>query len=658
MDSNRERHDVCRPAACLRHALLIMLLLCGSLAPAAEQAGGWRLGAESSPYLHLHADNPVAWFPWGEAALEKARRENKPLFISIGYFTCHWCHVMARESFSNPAIARLLNEHFVAIKIDREQRPDLDGAYLQYVQLTNGRAGWPLSVWATPAGEPFLGGTYYPPTSSPGRTGFTELLQSIAGLWSTDEADIRSTARQAVGMLMAQARSVRPVKLDNSPVTAAREEYHALFDELQGGFGPAPKFPQPARLLFLLEDTEPVSRDMALFTLERMAAGGIHDRLGGGFHRYAVDFEWRLPHFEKMLYDQALIARACLVAWRDTRRTLFADVARDILDFSLRELRHHDGGFYSALGADSPVAGEGGEHLQEGAYYTWDESQLRTALDRADLYDWAAARYGLSANGNALHDPLGEMQGRNVLAVVKDDRQLAAIFDVDLPTVRQRNEQVDALLLAARRGRPAVPVDDKVVTAWNGYMITTLAQAGRLLDEPGYIKSAEQAANFLLTALYDTDKGVLYRDWRGGVRGVQAFNEDYAALAEGLLSLYRVTGHKRWLQAAQQLVDRQIALFADESNGGFFNTADDALAWLREKPLVDGAGVSGNGVAIHVLLTLGRLTGRSEYVDRARLAAGWAMAQLADAPSDMPYALRAWPVLLDEKQDQEGSLTN
>jgi len=639
----------------IRVLLAAILLLSAAILPASERAGGWRLTEESSPYLQLHADNPVEWYPWGEAALQMARRENKPLFISIGYFTCHWCHVMARESFSNAAIAELLNKHFVAIKIDREQRPDLDAAYMSYVELTQGIGGWPLSVWATPDGEPFLGGTYYPPESSPGRTGFRELLERLSALWGEDEAAIRRTAQQAVDLLASLGRSVRPAELTDAPLAAARQEYRLSYDDLQGGFGPAPKFPQPARLLFLLEDTESSSRDMAVHTLEHMIAGGIHDRLGGGFHRYSTDFEWRLPHFEKMLYDQALVARACLVAWRETQRPLFAAAARAVLDFSLRELRHPQGGFYSALGADSPVDGAADAHMQEGAFYTWRWDQLTAALGEGALLDWAAARYGLSQRGNALHDPLGEMVGRNVLAELRDEGQLAEQFDVDLLTTRQRNARVDGLLRDARSARPPVPVDDKVVTAWNGYMITTLALAGRLLDEPRYLKAAEQAAGFMLQQLHDEEDDVLYRDWRDGTRGSAGFNEDYAGLAEGLLSLYRVTGERRWLQRAQGLVEQQLALFWDDTHGGFYNTTGDRAGWLREKRLVDGASVSDNGVSLHVLLTLGRMTGQRKYTDRARQVAAWAMAQLADAPSEMPYTLRAWPRLLDAETASEKS---
>ena len=612
----------------------------------AGQVGGWRLADESSPYLQLHAENPVEWYPWGKVALAKARKENKPLFISIGYFTCHWCHVMARESFSDPAIAKILNENFIAIKIDREQRPDLDAAYMEYVQMTQGRGGWPMSVWTTPEGEPFLGGTYYPPESGHGLPGFRELLQHLAQLWQEDEDSMRQTAQRAVESLLAQGRSVEPVKtLSARLLQDARRYYRESYDELQGGFGPAPKFPQPARLMFLLQDAESDSHEMALHTLDRMAAGGIHDQLGGGFHRYSTDFEWRVPHFEKMLYDQALIARAYLYAWRRVRRDDYAEVVRDVLDFSLRELRHAQGGFYSALGADSPVPGAEQEHMEEGVYYTWDWQQLGAVLE-GDLFDWAVARYGLTQQGNASGASGDEMDGKNVLLRKLDNQQLMQQFKVDLLTANHRNATVEQALMAGRKTRPPVPVDDKIVAAWNGYMMTTLAMAGRLLDEPRYIKAAEQVASFVLDQQYDVKRGVLYRDWRDGVRGVPAFNEDYAGIAEGLLMLYKVTGDKQRLQQAMRLADTQLKLFYDDVHGGFFNTSASGDDWLREKRLVDGASVSDNSASIHVLLALGKLTGRKDYVERARQTAAWASAQLARAPSAMPYALLVWPELL------------
>jgi uncharacterized protein len=632
-----------------RVGMILLLLSCAAVSDGANgpPAGGWRLTGESSPYLLLHADNPVEWYPWGPEALARARDENRPLFISIGYFTCHWCHVMARESFSDPAIAALLNAHFVAIKIDREQRPDIDAAYMQYVTLTSGQGGWPLSVWATPQGEPFFGGTYFPPETDAGRTGLREVLERIAAAWRDDEPGVRAVAQHAVATLRERDRAVAPVqRLTDAPLRAARRIYAAQFDELQGGFGPAPKFPEPARLLFLLEDSDPASAPMALGTLDHMLAGGIFDRLDGGFHRYSTDFEWRVPHFEKMLYDQSLMARVCLSAWRKTTEPRYADCVRDVLDFTLAGLHDRRGGFYTALAADSPVPGTKSGQAEEGAYYTWSWAQLVAALPDRDLLDWAAARYGLTPRGNAASGQSGELAGRNVLLRALDDDALAQRFAADPPTVRRRNTAVDSRLRAARQARPPVPVDDKIVTAWNGYQITTLALAGRQLDAPRYIDAARRAADFLMDKLFDDTRGVLYRDWRNGVRGVPGFQEDYAALAQGLLALYQVSGDRHWLSSAQRLVDGMRARFEDRANGGFFSTADDTELWLRDKPADDGATPSGNGVAIQVLLALGRLTGKQGYLDSARQAAAWATARLADYPAAMPSILTVWPQLL------------
>jgi uncharacterized protein YyaL (SSP411 family) len=622
----------------------LLLIVCPALPAAdapADRPAGWRLAAESSPYLQLHADNPVEWYPWGEAALARARRENKPLFISIGYFTCHWCHVMARESFSSPEIAALLNTHFVSIKIDREQRPDLDAAYLQYVTLTRGQAGWPLSVWATPDGAPFFGGTYFPPVAQKGRAGMRQLLTRVAAAWTEDEAGVRKTAGQAIAALRRASGSVEPLKeLDAHPLQQARSQYAAVYDELQGGFGPAPKFPQPARLLFLLQEGDGASVDMALNTLERMAAGGIHDQLGGGFHRYATDFEWRVPHFEKMLYDQALIARAYLFAWRATRDESYATIARTSLDFALESLRNGQGGFYAALGADSPIPGAASGRMEEGAYYTWRWTELADVLGD-ELRDWAVLRYGVSPQGEAQ----GEVAGSNVLHRELDTAGLAEHFGVDLITAGQRNARLDELLLAARSRRPAVPVDDKVVAVWNGYMITTLALAGRLLDEPRYIEAAAATAGFVLDKLHDAESGVLFRDWRAGVRGVPGFCDDYAAIAEGLLALYRVTANRDWLARARVLTDSLVERFWDAAHGGFYSTPADTELWLREKEAVDGATLAPNGIAIHVLQQLATITGNPRYLELAWQTAAWAGAQLRDTPSAMPYTLIVWPEL-------------
>jgi uncharacterized protein YyaL (SSP411 family) len=639
----------------LRSCFMLLFLVFGSLSIAEtkpeEKTGGWRLAAESSPYLRLHADNPVEWYPWGEAAFEKARKENKPLFISVGYFTCHWCHVMARESFSNPEIARLLNEGFVSIKIDREQRPDIDAAYMQYVTLTRGRGGWPMSVWALPNGDPFVGGTYYPPDEVRGRPGMKQLLTRLTRLWKDDETTTRTTAANAVARLKKLGVSAQPLtKLTKTPPSMARKQYANSYDDMQGGFGGAPKFPQPARLMFLLQDEPQASLDMALFTLDQMMAGGIHDQLGGGFHRYSTDYEWRVPHFEKMLYDQALIARAYLYAYRRTGGAQYADTARAILDFTLTGMRDAQGGFHAALSADSPVPGEAQAHMEEGAWYTWSWRQLDQAINDAAMRDWVIARYGLSEHGNAISDPLDEMNGKNVLYRARNTREMAEKFDVDLITANRRNAEGERLLRVARNKRPDVPVDDKVVAVWNGYMMTTLAMAGRLLDEPAYIEAAEKTADFVLNRLFDEEQSVLYRDWRDGERGVPGFSEDYAGIAEGLLALYKVTGNKRWLKAVRVLVDLQLEKFWDKDNGGFFSTPATTELWVREKEASDGATLSVNGISLHVLLQLAELTGQQSWLQYAWQTATWAGAQLQNAAAAMPYSLMVWDDLVELNQ--------
>jgi len=629
--------------------LLLSLAITGTGATAAQRSGGWRLAQESSPYLRMHAGNPVEWFPWGEEAFARARRENKPLFISIGYFTCHWCHVMARESFSNPEVAALLNAGFVSIKIDREQRPDLDDAYMKFVTATRGQGGWPMTVWATPGGKPFFGGTYFPPQDAGGHAGMGRILTAIRSAWQEDPEALQRSADNAVRQLQKLAASARPLDtLTNTQLAGARAQYSSEYDELSGGFGVAPKFPQAPRLLFLLQDAEPAAAGMALHTLDAMAAGGIHDQLGGGFHRYATDGEWRVPHFEMMLYDQALIARAYLLAWRRTGKEEYAVTAHRVLDFALDNMHDPAGGFYSALGADSPVAGAPAEDLAEGAFYVWTWRQFSVALQDTGLLEWAAARYGVTRDGESR----GDLAGGNVLHVALDEQALAQRFGVDRLVARKRNAMVDERLRQARNKRPAVPVDDKVVAAWNGYMITTLALAGRMLDETRYIEEAARTARFILDGLYD-DKGMLHRDWRKGKLGVPAFGGDYAALAEGLLALYRVTGERLWLDGAQRLVDTLLAGFRDEEAGGFYTTANGSRLWVREKTVIDDATLSVNGIAVHVLLDLGAVTGHAGYIDEAVRTAKWAGAQLADAPAWMPYTLIKWPELQRASRPEE-----
>ncbi len=619
----------------------------GDSQSAARHMGGWRLAEASSPYLRMHAENPVEWYPWGEEAFKKAKAENKPLFISIGYFTCHWCHVMERESFRNPEIARLLNNGFVAIKVDREQRPDLDTAYMSFVVATRGHGGWPMTVLATPDGTPFFGGTYFPPENRDGFTGLKQLLPKIRTLWEHDRQNIIETSNEAVQQLRQLAVSAPALtKLTNEPIDNARRKFSAEHDPFHGGFGSAPKFPQPPQLLFLLQDDDQQSVKMALHTLDRMAAGGIHDQLEGGFHRYATDPAWRVPHFEKMLYDQALIARAYLAAYRRTGEKKYADVARKTLDFTLEHMRDARGGFYSALDADSAVSSKSPTPQEEGAYYTWDWKQLQEAIGDMSLRQWAMARYGLTANGNVVEGSSQELAGKNVLFIAKTENELAQDFKVDIATAQQRLAAVNRPLLSARRIRPAPPRDDKIVTVWNGYMITALAEAAQLLDEMRYRKAAEEASQFIQKMLYDGKRNVLYRDWRQGRLGVAAFSEDYAAVSEGLLMLYGMEGNKNWLAAARRLTDAQIKYFWDSQAGGFYSASQNAKLWLRDKTAADNVTPSPNAISVGNLLRLGSLTGEKSYIEKAVRTAAWQGGMLRESPESMPYTLVQWPALM------------
>ncbi|MCR4301724.1 MAG: thioredoxin domain-containing protein, partial [Sulfuricaulis sp.] len=557
------------------------------------------LAEESSPYLRMHQDNPVEWYPWGEEALARAKAENKPLMISIGYFTCHWCHVMERESFRNPEIAKLLNKGFISIKVDREQRPDLDAAYMTFVVATQGYGGWPMTVLATPDGTPFFGGTYFPPENRENAPGFAPLLRKARALWENDRESVIESSRQAVEQIK-QARVASPPLsvLTNETIVKARQMFRAQFDQHEGGFGFAPKFPQPAQLLFLLQDDDAQSAEMALYTLDRMAAGGIHDHIEGGFHRYATDPGWRVPHFEKMLYDQALIARAYLAAYRRTSNKKYADVAEKILDFTLAKMRDPRGGFYSALSADSSIDAKAAYPMEEGAYYVWEWKQLREAVPDPELRKWAIAHYGLKPEGNVVEGGLAELAGKNILYISKTREELVKQSGENLSTVNARIRAVNRLLFTARRVRSAPPRDEKVVTAWNGYMVTALAEAGQLLNRPRFTQAAEETARFILAVLYDEKPHLLYRDWRGGRRGVAGFAEDYAAMSEGLLALYSLDGKKQWLTAAKHLTDAQIKLFWDDSDGGFYGAGRDTGLWLRDKTAADNVTPSASALSV------------------------------------------------------------
>ena len=592
-----------------------------------------RLAAEQSPYLLQHKDNPVDWYPWGDAAFEKARQEDKPIFLSVGYSTCHWCHVMEHESFEDAAIAGVLNRHYVSIKVDREERPDVDRVYMTFVQVTTGSGGWPMSVWLTPSLEPFYGGTYFPPTSRWGRPGFVEVLEEVARVWQAERPKVLQSASSIVERLRTlggrvasrpdepalAGRSIldrpggNPVVPATGVLDAALHEFAAAFDRRRGGFGDAPKFPRPSELLFLLREHRrtggEAARDMVLRTLRAMALGGMRDHIGGGFHRYSVDGDWRVPHFEKMLYDQAQLVLAYVEAAQLTGDPFFADVAADTLAYVRRDLRHPEGGFFSAEDADSVPpehANAPAAHKSEGAFYIWRDEEIGAALGPdADL---VRMRYGILPDGNAPFDPQHEFTHKNLLYAARSIDEIASAIGRSVEEVAAALERARPALLALRDSRPRPHLDDKVLTAWNGLMIAACARAGRVLGGD-YIRDAQVAASFVRDHLWKADDQTLLRRFREGESGVEAYAEDYAYLIFGLLELFQAGGDPAWLEWALALQRRLDDLFWDPIEGGWFSTTGkDPSVLLRLKEEYDGAEPAASSVAVLNLLTLSHLT--------------------------------------------------
>ena len=580
-----------------------------------------RLASERSPYLLQHADNPVNWFPWGDEAFAAAARDDKPIFLSIGYSTCHWCHVMAHESFEDAAVAGVLNRHFVSIKVDREERPDIDRVYMTFVQATTGAGGWPMSVWLTPDRKPFFGGTYFPPTSRWGRPGFVDVLSELARAWRDERPRLLKSADDILARLRS-ATGADEAAPDRAPV-AGRDAidtgvaaFAQSFDRRHGGFGGAPKFPRPSELLFLSEawtlTGNPEARTMVLETLRAMALGGMRDHVGGGFHRYSVDAAWRVPHFEKMLYDQAQLAIAYLDAAQISGEPFYAAVAENTLAYVVRDLTGADGAFYSAEDADS----EG----REGAFYVWTAAEI----DRLFGPDAPLVRrhFGVEDDGNAPEDPQGEFAGQNILYVAQSVDDVAARSGRPVDEVMAVLARARTTLFDAREDRPRPHRDEKVIAAWNGLMIGGLARAARVLTESAHRqdwrRAAERAAEAVEAHLWRAPEARLFRRYRDGDAGVDAFCEDYACLIWGLAELSQATGESRWLEWALELTRIQTERFFDERDGGWFaTTGKDPSVLLRLKEDYDGAEPSAASVTVRNLITLGQLTGDAALLARA-----------------------------------------
>ncbi len=582
-----------------------------------------RLQHETSPYLRQHADNPVEWYPWGEEARQKSKAEDKPILLSIGYSACHWCHVMAHESFEHEDTAALMNDLYVNIKVDREERPDVDSIYMQAVQtMNNGHGGWPLTVFLTPEGKPFYGGTYYPREPRYGMPSFRQVLEGVHEAYVNRRQEVENVGanlQQALSRDVLNLQGASEDALNQAMLDQAFQALHQVFDWTNGGFGGAPKFPQPMGLEFLLRHYARTGAEGALQmvrrTLEKMARGGIYDQVGGGFARYSVDAAWLVPHFEKMLYDNAQLSRLYLHAWQVTGDPLFRRIAEEVYDYVLREMTDETGGFYSATDADS----EG----EEGKFFVWDQSELAEILgDDADL---AMAYWGVTESGN--------FEGHNILRVALDDEAAAEQFGLTVEALRETITAMKGKLYAVRSTRIPPGLDDKILTAWNGMMLASLAEAARVLEREDYRAAAIKNADFLLDKL-TTEEGRLLRTAKTGTSKLNGYLEDHAALIDGLLELYQTTFDERYFTEAQRLADLALVRFA-AADGGYFDTSDDHEDLLvRPRTLQDNATPSGTSLLVKSLARLAAYTGHPHYEEAAR----GALLPLAGAMGQVPQA--------------------
>ncbi|MFO8112020.1 MAG: thioredoxin domain-containing protein [Desulfosalsimonadaceae bacterium] len=631
-----------------------------------------RLKNEKSPYLLQHADNPVDWYPWGDEAFEKAKTEDKPILVSIGYSTCHWCHVMAHESFSDPETAALMNRHFVNIKVDREERPDIDRIYISAVSAMTGSAGWPLNVFLAPDGRPFYGGTYFPPARRAGPS-WQEILTAVSEAYKDPDKrkELLQSADKIEGFLKeyldgdtsgTQAQLPGPEMID-----LAIDAVSGTYDQKYGGFNTAPKFPMPPILNFLLfanrfaahtkmpSQKSRKAMDMALQTLEEMAAGGIYDHLGGGFHRYATDAAWHVPHFEKMLYDNAQLIRVYIDAYEATGNKTFATVAKEALGYVLREMTHPEGAFYSAEDADSPYVdlsrGDAGEaadgEKSEGGFYVWRHDEIMHTLNTVhenSVFDMFAYHYGVKPDGNVKSDPMGEFTGKNILHRVRTIEETAKRFDRSKEDVSQALLQARQTLFDARNRRPRPHLDDKVLVEWNGLMISALAGAYRVFGDTQYLNAADAAIAFIYERMYtQSDTPELFRRWREGERSIPAMAEDYAFLVQGLLDTYEAGFNASHLEWAVSLANRMLDLFYDEARGGFYTTADgqDRHLLMKAKDATDNVMPSVDAVSVMNFIRLHRYTGNPLFEQAADHTLKASVNRMKKHPGAMPAMIRA-----------------
>ncbi|AAC07873.1 thioredoxin domain-containing protein [Aquifex aeolicus] len=601
-----------------------------------------RLIKEKSPYLRQHAYNPVDWYPWGEEAFKKAKEEDKPIFLSIGYSTCHWCHVMEKESFEDPEIAEILNNYFVPIKVDREERPDVDAFYMSVCQAMTGTGGWPLTIIMTPDKEPFFAGTYIPKEGMFGRPGLRDLLLTIRELWEKDRTKILNTAKHLVKALQEASRETQKAQIGEETIHRAFSELFSSYDEHFGGFGSAPKFPTPHNLMFLGRYYYRYKREQALKMIEKtltnMRMGGIYDHVGFGFHRYSTDREWILPHFEKMLYDQAMLLFAYTEGYQLLKKDLFKQTVYEIVDFLKRDMLSPEGAFYSAWDADS----EG----EEGKFYTWSFEELKEVLDPEEL-ELAVKVFNLSQEGNYLEEATKVKTGRNVLYIGKSYEELAKELGISEKELKEKLERIRKKLFEAREKRVKPLRDEKILTDWNGLTIAALSYAGKVFGEKEWIDLAKGAADFVLKNMR-TENGLLLHRYMEGEAKYWGFLEDYAYFIWGLMELYEATLDSKYLEEVIKLQEIQIKHFWDKENGGFFQTPDFFTEIpVRKKEVYDGAIPSGNSVSAYNLIRLGRLISRSEYEKygtKTLEAFSW---EIANFPSAHTFSIIALDLIVN-----------
>jgi len=580
-----------------------------------------RLIKEKSPYLLQHAHNPVDWYPWGEEAFKKAKLQNKPIMLSIGYSTCHWCHVMEQESFSNLEIAAIMNQYFVSIKVDREERPDIDSLYMTAVSSLTGSGGWPLTLFLTPEKKPFYGGTYFPPEDKWGSPGFKTILLSIANKWTQEKEEIINSS-EVITKALADYEQMN--EQNGKPVAKkvfkqTYQHFENSFDDEYGGFGVAPKFPLSHPLLFLLRYGEQTADTKAVAivekTLQKMAQGGIYDHLAGGFHRYSTDERWHVPHFEKMLYDQALLVLIYLEAYQATGKKIYTDVALDVLNYVLSEMTSLKGGFYSAFDADS-LSNFNDQHKKEGAFYVWSKSEIVSILGEQDA-EIFSYYFGVNKQGNVLNDPQQEFVNKNIFFQKYSLEETAANFKKDMSEITEIINKSRKTLLSLRSKRPKPHLDDKILLDWNALMISSFSKGYRVLNNPAYLTAARSAVTFILDKLVRDDGRLLHR-YRDGESKILAQVDDYAFFIQALLDLYETTFETEYLDKALFFNEQMLELFWDKEKGGFYVTGKDAEALLiRQKKFYDGAIISGNSVAVLNLLRINLITLNESYLKKA-----------------------------------------